>query len=158
MRAVFLLVLLGACEAGDPTMAKIYDAAPDAWTCDPGVANVTADGHHNPGLDCLGCHDDNTADGAPKFTAAGTLYDGPSGNSPLVGATIIVSDALDHEYRMVSQQNGNFYMSADVVFPLRSKVTQCPSTHSMQGFSVGSCNQGGCHGAGDPQGRVYLQP
>jgi hypothetical protein len=157
MRAAILAFALAACTAGDPTQAPIYDAAPDAWVCDPLLSGITADGHHNPGQECLGCHDDNSADGAPRYTIAGTLYDGPSGNNPKVGATIIISDALDREFRMVTTLNGNFYMSAELAFPIRSKVSGCPKTKSMQGFSIGNCNQAGCHSAADAQGRVYLQ-
>jgi hypothetical protein len=162
MRTTILLLALAGCT----TQGGVYtppDAAPDApppldaWICDPLQLNALSDGHHNPGLDCLGCHDDSTADGAPTFTVAGTLYDGPSGNNPKPGATVIVVDATGQEYHMTTSTNGNFYMSSPVMQPLKAKVTGCPKTKQMNGLSVGNCNQAGCHGAGDTQGRVYLQ-
>ena len=122
----------------------------------PGTGGPAGEPNHNVGQDCLGCHDDNLSDGAPTFSLGGTLYDGPSGTNPVAGATIIVEDANGAEIRLATAANGNFYASGAVVLPIRVKATQCPKTRTMQEQGTGSCNQGGCHGAADTQGRVYL--
>jgi hypothetical protein len=152
-----VLAMPGCIIGGNGSATPTVDAAPDAGrTCEPPVQNV-GDGHHFPGENCLGCHDDNLSDGAPAFTLGGTLYNGPSGVKPTPNATIIVVDAANRKYFLPTQQNGNFYSSAAMVFPVTVSASQCPKTKPMVALSVGNCNSGSCHGAGSPTGRVYLQ-
>ncbi len=149
---------LSACiigAGGDPPAAT--DARPDApKICENAVANV-GDGHHFPGENCLACHDSSLSDGAPEFSLAGTLYNGPSGLLPVPNATIIVIDANNRQFLLPTQQNGNFFTTAPIAFPVRVSASQCPKTKPMLGLSAGNCNAGGCHAKGDPAGRVYLQ-
>jgi hypothetical protein len=111
-------------------------------------------GHHNPGLDCGACHNGQMqAAGAPIWTLAGTLYH--SGATPMVGATIRVHTANGQTLKLTTAQNGNFYTSMAIRFPITVEASSCPDTQGMtdpvQGPSV-SCNS--CHvtggGAGAP--------
>lgn len=115
----------------------------------------------------MACHATGV-ENARIFTIAGTLYDGPSGNNPVSGATIYVHDANGAEIRMATAVNGNFFTSATVALPLMggemtgSKATECPKTRTMQGTALGGCNAQGCHaaaqsGTANTQGRIYLQ-
>jgi hypothetical protein len=164
MRSTLALVLLAACDIGTPGNPDLpIDAPPpiDAYVCDPSVTPGTGgpvnEPNHNVGQACLQCHDDNLSDGAPTFSIGGTLYDGPSGNNPVAGATIIVEDASGAVVKLSTAANGNFYAGGALTLPVHVKATQCPKTRTMQQQSVGDCNQGGCHGPGDTQGRVFLQ-
>jgi hypothetical protein len=146
-----------ACKIGDGGGIDIPpDASPDAKTCEQAVTDV-GNGKHFAGENCMDCHDDNTADGAPTFTIGGTLYNGPSGVEPVPNATILIIDADGREFRLPTQQNGNFYTSAPVKLPVRSAASQCPKTKPMLAVSLGNCNSAGCHSKTGGAGRVYLQ-
>jgi hypothetical protein len=131
---------------GDPGPAA--DATQEA--CEP-VAAVIPAGHHNPGQNCLTCHDGNTAD-APLWTLAGTLYTSAAGATALPGGTIIATDAAGSEIKIISGDNGNFYTSQTVVFPVTIVASRCPDTRPMiSPQQVGDCNS--CHGANQ---RIHL--
>jgi hypothetical protein len=128
---------------GRPPDAMI--APPDAKkTCEVPVTNV-GDGHHYAGENCMDCHNGDSANGAPKFTVAGTLYNGPSGVKPVPNATVTLIDAMGREFRLPTQQNGNFWTSADVALPVTSAASSCPKTKPMVSPSLGNCNSSGCH-------------
>lgn len=171
MRAVLLAALvLGACVGTSPNEIAPVDAAPDASTCEaattPGLPGPPGDpnagANHHVGEDCAACHLTGV-EGAPLFSVAGTLYDGPSGTKPVAGATIIVHDAAGVEIKMATALNGNFYSTQTVTLPFQggemfgSKASQCPKTRTMQQTALGSCNTTNCHAADSTQGRVYLQ-
>jgi hypothetical protein len=112
---------------------------------------MVGDGHHNPGQDCMNnCHNHG-------FTFAGTLYNSTGGTSPVVGAHIVVTDANNQKIDIYSQQNGNFYTSAAVTFPLTVLATSCPDIQHMTAQVVaggGGCNS--CHLAGGDGGIMHL--
>ncbi len=115
-------------------------------------ASQVGDGHHNPGTDCMnGCHNHG-------FTVAGTLFNGINSGTPVVGATIRVKDANNVTTDIVTQLNGNFYISTAVTAPLTVLATSCPNIQAMTatvsttGGIVG-CNQTGCHVSGN---RIHL--
>ena len=136
-----------ADAAGDPGPGP--DAAP-ATDCEP-VATILPDGRHNAGQACLTCHDGNQAD-APLWTVAGTIYDSANGTAPLPGATIILTDSVGTEIKLVSASNGNFFTSQTVVFPVRATASRCPDSQAMASpQQVGDCNS--CHGAAS---RIHL--
>lgn len=133
---------------------------PDAATADaPGngcINPVSAanygDGHHNPGQDCMNaCHNHG-------FTVAGTLFAGLNSATPVPGATIRVVDANNQTTDIVTQANGNFYISTAVTAPLTVLASSCPNiqrmtaTVSLSGGVVG-CNQTNCHVSGN---RIHL--
>jgi hypothetical protein len=167
--SLFTALTMFACTNGDgrplnsPDAAPVVippDAAPPKKLCEVPVSNVGT-GHHNPGTNCLDCHGDNPTNGAPKFSVAGTLYNGPSGVKPVPNATVTIIDAMGREFKMPTQQNGNFWTSATVALPVKSSASSCPKTKPMMAESLGNCNSAGCHSdpANDPTsaGRAYLQ-
>ena len=120
--------------------------------CKNKVLGVTASGQHNPGQDCMqGCHNHG-------FTLSGTLYASANGTTPLVGATVTVTDAANKTFDMVTALNGNFSTSTSVTFPIKVIASSCPSATPMIGTITagnGGCNKGGCHAAG-AAGKIHL--
>lgn len=130
--------------AGDGPSDASHKMLPDATACINGVASP-GDGHHNPGQDCLGCHQNLVA--TKKWTVAGTLFASLSSSTPLRGATLEVIDANGTVLRLPTYDNGNFYTATPVVFPVTVRASDCPTGISMVGAAPqGSCNT--CHGAG----------
>jgi hypothetical protein len=115
------------------------------------LAAANGDGHHNPGQDCLnGCHNHG-------FTLAGTLYEA-GGVTALAGGTVSVKDANGARFDMVAAQNGNFYTSQTIAFPISVYASSCPTSTPMTAAVVtgdGGCNKSGCHASG-AQGHVHL--
>lgn len=119
--------------------------------CKNVVTTNLTDGHHNPGQDCMnGCHNHG-------FTLAGTLYNA-AGTAALVGGSITVKDANGATFDMVAQQNGNFYTSKAIAFPISVYASECPTWTAMSATvptGDGGCNKLGCHATG-AQGRIHL--
>jgi hypothetical protein len=136
---------------GDPTGGgdgdgSLYDAGTvsPSGDCDQPVTSGLASGKHNAGRNCLECHDGNH--GAPHWTAAGTIYTAPTGGGALAGATIHLTDAAGKEIILVSAENGNFWTSESISFPLHARASSCPDDRLMGGaIPAGGCNQSGCH-------------
>lgn len=147
---------LGSGSDDSPDAGEDPDPSPDAppqqVACEEPALTVP-NGNHNAGLDCLTCHDGNTL-GAPTWTIAGTLYDSAAGTNPVSAATILVTDANGVELKLITADNGNFYTSEPVTFPLTVGASKCPDTKFMTGTpQVGACNS--CH-TGGAIGRIHL--
>ena len=104
-------------------------------------------GHHNAGQDCMnGCHNHG-------FTIAGTVYAAVNGGTPVVGATVHVVDANGQKLDIVTQDNGNFYTSTPVAYPITVLATECPNIQPMTATVAGpgptGCNKSGCHSSGN---------
>jgi hypothetical protein len=109
------------------------------------------DGHHNPGQDCLGCHDGNhTGQGAPKFLFAGTAYDS-TGATAVAHAQVAVKDSTAL-YATYSGTNGNFWKAATGNESIAwASATAAIRDQNGEDVMTGSqpaagCN-GSCHGA-----------
>jgi hypothetical protein len=163
--ALCSLFVLAACDLGDvrdlgspggpdaDVADPQADASPAEVACRDTVPGVGG-GEHNAGQACIACHE---ADGGPRFTLAGTLYDDVAGTAPIAGATIIVTDANGATTDLVTQQNGNFWTNEPLVFPVHVAASACPDTVPMIGaITTGDCSAGGCHAAGSATGRVHL--
>lgn len=128
------------------------DAAPGTGNGLPCENNMTppGDGHHNTGKSCFqNCHNHG-------FTLAGTLYNNATGNSAFVGATITVIDSNNKTVKMVTHQNGNFYTSEALAFPVLTMASSCPSAVRMNASTPnGNCNVDGCHPGGTNQ-QIHL--
>jgi hypothetical protein len=163
MKALALasLVLFAACFE-PPTAKPPASGGPDAGISDPqpdapgAAACIQAapppDGHHNAGQNCLTCH---TGSGAPKWTAAGTLYADAAGTTAVAGATITLVDSTGKEVKIVTATNGNFWTSQALTPPLHPKASKCPSSAAMSGNAQGACNS--CHSAGGSKGPIVLK-
>ena len=122
-----------------------------ASQCIPAVA-PNGDGHHNPGANCLMCHDSNQMSPNLRWTVAGTLFDAIGGTTGVAGATIEIIDANGQKLLLATSANGNFYTTLRVRFPLTVRASQCPADLHMQTPTFqGSCN--GCH---VPGMRIHL--
>ena len=147
----------------DMTDADTTDGGVDDGGTDGGDPNcappqITQDtGHHNAGMDCGQCHfGQMQAQGAPIFTLAGTLYTQVNGGPPAVGATIRIHQAGGAILPLITAQNGNFYTTGAINFPITVEASSCPNTMAMQSNIAGlnvSCNN--CHRAG-VQGPMHL--
>jgi hypothetical protein len=103
---------------------------------------------HNPGEACLDCHVAGNASEAPPFVVGGTLFTSIKGSTPVVGATIVLVDATGATLSLVSAQNGNFWTSTSLTFPIRVTASSCPNAVAMlNAQQVGNCNTTGCHGS-----------
>ncbi|MDD1713389.1 MAG: hypothetical protein LUQ69_09525, partial [Methanoregulaceae archaeon] len=97
-------------------------------------------GYHNPGQSCFqGCHNHG-------FTLAGTLYANATSQTAFAGAHITITDANGKVTDLVTMQNGNFYTTAAIAFPVTILASDCPSATKMNAsVSTAACNQAGCH-------------
>jgi hypothetical protein len=106
------------------------------------LTTTTTSGHHNPGRACMQCH--SAGGGAPTFTAAGTLYDALTGGKAVAGATVEIIDASGTKVSIVTSQNGNYYTSTPLTFPLTVRASGCPHDQPMISKVMdGNCNS--CH-------------
>jgi hypothetical protein len=166
--AVPFIALLLACDIGavpsgaapepdDPAgVDPAGEGAPDAGppveiACDDPVPDVES-GEHNAGRACLDCHDGGGE--APTFRLAGTIYSALNGGTPVVGATVRVSDAGGAEHIAISARNGNFWIEDVIALPVQVSASSCPSAMPMAApAGVGNCNASGCH---DADFRIHL--
>lgn len=167
------LLLAGCFLGADPLPPSAHDDArppepdappppPDApppIMCKPAADNQ-ATGNHNPGLDCQAgnCHGPASQNPtAPQFTVAGTLYAAPTGATIVKYGIISIEDAKGVKLDLISAQNGNFYTSAPLTFPIKVYASKCPAIMPMVStVQQGSCNA--CHVAGTTTGQVNLPP
>lgn len=136
-----------------PDAARVTIDAPattgDAAGCKP--ANILhGDGHHNPGMDCMGgCHNHG-------FSVAGTLYM-PDGVTPANDATVTIVDANHNAQDLAVGWNGNFFSYLPVAYPITISASLCPNTQMMVTQpTAGGCNATGCHAPGGAQGVAHL--
>lgn len=144
-------LLFGGCVGSIVETGEVDRTVADAGAevaCDPQGAAAGA-GHHNPGTPCLSCH---TAGGTgPAFTLAGTVFDGLAGDAPMAGISVRLRDADGTELSLTTSENGNFWTSQALTFPVTTSTSNCPNTHPMLSpvqQSGGDCNSAGCHVAG----------
>ena len=134
-----------ALAAGTPLL--VSPAVGDmAVACDPlqSTANLSKpSGEHNAGQECQGCH--APGGGAPTFYLAGTLYNAAGGGAAVAGATINVTDANGKKTKIVSANNGNFWTTTVLAFPVTVDASLCPATVPMVATvsGNGACNN--CH-------------
>lgn len=138
-------------DGGDTTDGGGTTSDGGTSACIPAVA-PNGDGHHNPGANCLMCHDQSQMAPNLRWTVAGTLFDSISGTTGVAGATIEIIDANGQKLLLATAANGNFYTATRVRFPLTVRASQCPADLHMQSPTFqGSCN--GCH---VPGMRIHL--
>lgn len=78
-----------------------------------GASSSAAVASHNPGLNCMNCHDGDSE--APRFTVAGTVYKS-GGSQPQTAATIrlYIHNTSTISAELFSDALGNFYTTAAV--------------------------------------------
>ena len=141
---------LAALAAGDLGSSQTVDLAHGggdlALTCDKQQSTgglSSPSGHHNAGQECQRCH--APGQGAPTFYVGGTLYSAVTGGAAVAGATINVTDAGGKKVKIVSANNGNFWTTTSLTFPLTVDASLCPATAPMTATvaAAGACNN--CH-------------
>jgi hypothetical protein len=125
------------------------DAPPTTMACKSANA-LHGDGHHNPGMDCMGsCH-------AHGFSVAGTLYLA-DGTTPASDATVTIVDANHGTQDVIVSTDGNFFSYFPVAYPITVTSSLCPSIQTMvTQATAGGCNASGCHEPGGIQGTAHL--
>ncbi len=114
---------------------------------------------HRPGQPCLLCHDGAIGD-PPAFVVAGTIYETPSSDAGLEGATVLITDSTDASVRPVTNAAGNFYLTPEQwspVFPLKNITVYGPSgSFALMQSDVGrdgacaTCHFGAAPSPGSP--------
>jgi len=144
-------LLAALCALGGGCLLTPSHTDPE-MSCDP-IVNTSDSGHHNPGSDCMQCHDGTMPD-APRASVGGTVY--ATGSMPLPGASIRVRDAHGQSMRLISALNGNFYSASPMAYPITVIASACPHTVPMLGLVLppGDCNA--CHLTDGDPGRIRL--
>ena len=147
----------GNPDAQVPKDARPTDAPPTdgmaEFKCRNKITMGLDTGHHNPGQNCQqGCHDHN-------FYMSGTMYSSAAGGAIVVGASITFVDAMGVTGDMQTNNNGNFWWSLPVTFPVKIIASLCPDIKPMMMMvdaANAGCNKAGCHSGGGTPGRVHL--
>ena len=103
----------GKTDGGTGMMidAGTVDAGP--FLCRNKITTGLDTGHHNVGQDCQqSCHNHG-------FVLSGTLYNSAAGGTGVAGASITFVDAAGYTGDMHTNQNGNFWWSLPVTFPVK---------------------------------------
>lgn len=124
-----------------------------ALACDPlqSTAGLSSpSGHHNAGQECQGCHAPGR--GAPTFYIGGTIYSAAMGGSAVAGATIEITDAAGKKVKAISANNGNFWTTTSLTYPIKVAASLCPTTTPMVATVSGN---GACNNCHDNTMRVH---
>lgn len=149
------LALLAACDDGD-------SSPPPASLVQPFGPRM------RPGENCLGCHADKpvrsdstgpSGQKAPTFTAAGTIYAGPSSKEGLAGVRVIFAGKDGGEVVLTSNEVGNFYTDLPILKSPGPRVELQGRSAQMQSAlpDIAACNA--CHDnppVGGAPGRIYV--
>ncbi len=133
-----MVVLSAGC---DPVHGDAVDALGGEA---PGVPHGPT---HRPGQPCLLCHDGAFGD-PEKFSMAGTVYVHPSGDQPVNGATVTLTDATGSTYNAATNVAGNFYITPDQwtpTNPVSVVVTAPDGTRVRMQTNIG--RDGSCAGS-----------
>jgi hypothetical protein len=129
-----------------------------------------------PGENCLGCHTETPVRSdavgpsgrkAPTFSAAGTVYTGPTSNQGQQGVEVVFQDLAGAEFSVRSNEVGNFWTTRPIDTKVGPKVRFAGRTAEMKYElpTIPACNA--CHSnppldvgregpLDDPPGRIYV--
>lgn len=153
--------LVGSCtesEGGEDGGGSVSDSR-----CATGVRWAGGDAESplmHPGADCIGCH---ASGEGPNFVIAGTVHaaiDDPTDCYGVAGATVTVTDATGKSVSLLTNEAGNFYVSARdaMTMPIQAKVAfdgreRVMAAAQMTGACASCHTTGGANGA---PGRILL--
>ncbi len=148
------LLFMGIASCGDPVHSDAVDAL--------GADNSAPGPLHRAGQPCLVCHG-GLGPASKEFSFAGTLYKAQTTKDALEGASVEVTDAMNHKASAKSNKAGNFYLEPAAltpVFPARVQLSFPDGANPPMSTHIGhdgSCAS--CHA--DPvtpssPGHVYL--
>jgi hypothetical protein len=152
---VGIALCLAAC--GDPVREKAIAALGGEK---PGVAPGPL---HRPGQPCRVCHD-GTGPGELDFSLAGTVFQIPTDQTPLVDALIWFEDSAGRQYQTASNCAGNFFVRVEDFEPkwpvfVKLRYGDLEQRMSSAIYRDGSCAT--CHynpPGQSSEGQVYLVP
>lgn len=111
-----------------------------------------------PGENCLSCHDGSQRE-APRFTAAGTVYETTSAapSAGVAGVAVLLTDANGAVTTLTTNAAGNFYTTKALAMPVRVALERSGRRTTMgASAATGACAS--CHTvppvSGAP-GRIY---
>ena len=78
-------------------------------------------------------------------TLGGTLYSAATGGAAVAGATINVIDANGKTVKIVSANNGNFWTTTVLAYPIKVNASLCPATVPMVSTVAGNGACNNCH-------------
>lgn len=143
-------------------LVGVFALAPLACDDEPESCYSTEPGPNmRVGDNCLGCHFDGFGDeNAPPFTAAGTVFNSPTGGDcdGVEGATITLTRADGTPLELVTNEVGNFYTTEELMPNFMPSVTMDGMTIQMQAETpdIAACN--GCHSdppTGGAPGKIF---
>jgi hypothetical protein len=139
--AISLLLAAAALGCADPVHDDVVTAL------GPERGGVPAGPLHRPGQPCLVCHDGG-GPGDMVLRFGGTIYQNDVDDTPLVAATVTLTDAKAHTRVAVTNCAGNFFVQAvdwSPVFPVHVQVDYGSVSATMQNHigREGSC--AACH-------------
>lgn len=112
-----------------------------------------------PGRDCVGCHEDEGE--GPRFAVAGTVYSAPQEPDDCAGVEgvdVVITDADGQGWALTTNRAGNFFLKADVAFPIQAEVVDGDESAAMQLLvDTGRCAT--CHlpeGRGSANARIVI--
>lgn len=156
----------GSTPAGDA--GGVTDTGPSPYDvpakCSSGLTWFLGDkgsSMMHPGKACIACH--KTHSGAPRFTAAGTVF--PTAHEPddcisrVSGATVVLTGADGKSVSLaVNSYSGNFSYTGLLALPYKAKVVVGGKERKMSAAQTnGDCNA--CHtqtGTSDAPGRIIV--
>jgi hypothetical protein len=146
--------------------APVPDGAPSPVDATPACIDaelaVAETGHHQPrydrtdngGAGCMGgsCH--NGIGLGETYTAAGSLWNRrTAGGDPIEGAYIYIIDGNGKVVELMTAQNGFFWTDEELMAPIRTYASGCPSVLGMEDDTTGNCNSAACH---SEDNKIYL--
>lgn len=114
-----------------------------------------------PGDNCLRCHSPGTKQGAPPWTAGGTIFRRRDAerNDGVGGVRVTITGAAGERVELTTNDVGNFYTREPLTKPYRVAIEYEGRRKEMPvDAPAGSCNA--CHSWPDPSGgapgRIYV--
>jgi hypothetical protein len=151
-------------NAGYPTGSCGSDAGSDSgpgpspsnvFTGQPAFRSQTGPNSHNAGQDCMGCHANGNGE-APRFSFAGTLYDGHG--QPVAGAEVRVVDKNGVGASAYTGSNGNFYrQGTPIATPGQAGARNASATAAMiSAVTAPGCSSCHCSGSSCATTQMHL--
>jgi hypothetical protein len=134
----------GGTSAAGGTISTGGTASTGGSACVPIATTAMLKKEHNAGKACIACHKSDGEAG----TLAGTVF-AATGNTPVPGATVTITQNNGQVLNLVTAKNGNFYTDSPISFPAKVQVSKCPETKLMIAtITNGDCNS--CHNSNMP--------
>ncbi len=153
-----VLVLCAACA--QPVNLGAVPAAING--CEkPSADNLTPEPPMLPGRHCQACHAASGQASLFPWTAAGTVYGGPTAPCDTGGLSDVKVEITDETDRVImtltTNRSGNFFTAETLNFKqVRARVSKGGKSQEMISFQP-SADCGGCHyPAGVAGGRIFL--